>query len=1134
VAAMAAAAAVAVAPADAQITSNHGCACQSACNPRYEVFGQAVDHPACRIDRSQCGTCPYSRCEGGYRLCVFGSCTSCYGGTLACWDRCVDNGDAGLRARARAAARTVASRSIAAWNNFSTTAQDIIADEIAALPPPVRAMLEDAALWANATVADLREIGQDVLAHAQHVNRLVRTQVRGIVDRLVDFTEQNLQTFISALNISVWRESIEDFGCISTWSPAQLEILANHARSALGSIVGWSASDVRRMGYLIRGVTAGNLSQLPALAYESVLLTASITTGGVLSRSRADALAQRAIAVYDRVSQWNESQWRLVGEVASGLASGDLDTVALTVLPEIARVRGWNNTQRRALVERAIILAGDDLRLDNLTDEEWQELAQLARGLAVNRLQQLTTRGIYALGRGVCNSTGVCLSAAQSAEVAASARRLIGTVGSWDEEDWRALGQNIRGLTLDDVVDATEAALPAVADLLDVDPDALSATLRERFATRAVDLLGPLSQWDETRLRTYASLLAAMPPDQLAQITVAGAAQLNAAVGRNAVLSPAQQAAVSTRLQQLAASGMVAYANASAAARVSQFLTPDMVDGMDTSTLIGLAGSATREYLNCSLREATCVSRSVDGLVFYAGIENGTLHRLLDTLEAHIGTPDTWDADTWRRLGPAGAIALARNLTLIVTTNTSRNRILDTVVGMSPAQLRELRDRLVTVYGRVEAVPWEQLGSLATSLTTGDLRSVNLSVIDHLANVQPGVCVDEVACNPDNAGWNISIGERQFCPGQLRAIGRRAVHFLGAIRDWNSTSFARTGHLLRGLDESDIAELTELAFDYIGNVTCWNTDQLRCLARRATQVVNAGRGISSWASSTWAQLGEVVRGLDAETLQQLESATLEAAIDSLGRQRWDAAQLQVLAERAVAAFGPASRWTANTVQRIGSVLAGLADSEIITINPDALSGGLGPGLPDFDADRSAATIQMMCEQRNVHVLSAAQIESMYRAGVRLDTACPSETQRFTTQQALAVQAAEGPASGESSNNSSELSGGETAAIVIVIILLIVAMGVAYVRRQQIQDSFKTRFGKSSNTRALEAGTASRPPPPVRPPPAAATPNPVFTSSAPATEVVNDSQSRIPPRPSRPSRPAPAPVTPPVPAPRYGI
>ena len=91
---------------------------------------------------------------------------------------------------------------------------------------PLQQLLSNATLFARASITDLRQIGQDVLAnvrsvlcsfyigessseHCAHfapirreVRGLARAQIRGLIERLVDFTVENLESFISHLNIT--------------------------------------------------------------------------------------------------------------------------------------------------------------------------------------------------------------------------------------------------------------------------------------------------------------------------------------------------------------------------------------------------------------------------------------------------------------------------------------------------------------------------------------------------------------------------------------------------------------------------------------------------------------------------------------------------------------------------------------------------------------------------------------------------------------------------------------------------------------------------------------------------------------------------------------------------------------------
>lgn len=420
------------------------------------------------------------------------------------------------------------------------------------------------------------------------------------------------------------------------------------------------------------------------------------------------------------------------------------------------------------------------------------------------------------------------------------------------------------------------------------------------------------------------------------------------------------------------------------------------------------------------------------------------------------------------------------------------------------------------------------------ALSTGDLNTASVEVLDLLSTVGSGECVQDVPCDPTYGNWNISILGAELCPRQLLAIGRRAVHFFGELHDWDATSFARMGPLLRGLNEADISDLPEVAFDYIGNVSCWNVDQLKCLSRRAVQVVQGGQGIASWSERTWERLGEVPAGFDIEVFRSMSRTTFERATVTLGRSTLlSPAQLEILAARAVEVYGPTSTWSAETVSRLGTLLAGLVDDQIMTIPAQSLATGLANApnstslLPGPRPTSSAVTT--LCAARKIHLFTPEQAAEVHVAGVDMMASgnCPSEASRYTEAQAEALQAR----SGQNTNGSdgdAALSPGATAAIVLVVLALLAAVVAVVVYRARNESYTASNSHKSvPNLRGLEAGTSvptPRPPKPSRPPPVSAASerppalvNPVY--NAPTSRPPPRPVARVPP-PRAPTRPKP--------------
>lgn len=95
-------------------------------------------------------------------------------------------------------------------------------------------------------------------------------------------------------------------------------------------------------------------------------------------------------------------------------------------------------------------------------------------------------------------------------------------VATWNASDWRALGQNIRGLTVAEVRGATMEGVAEICRVLDIDYGTLDDVLKAAAAEHAIELLGAVGGWETTQLQQYAMLLPAMNASTLSEISLDG------------------------------------------------------------------------------------------------------------------------------------------------------------------------------------------------------------------------------------------------------------------------------------------------------------------------------------------------------------------------------------------------------------------------------------------------------------------------------------------------------------------------------------------------------------------------------------------------------------------------------------
>eukprot|EP00040_Diaphanoeca_grandis_P010326 m.52850 g.52850 ORF g.52850 m.52850 type:complete len:1096 (-) comp21666_c0_seq1:356-3643(-) len=1045
--------------------SANNCECASSCDAKLQLdFGGvsiALGDSKCIIDSSSCGICPQQKCVDGYRFCVPFTkvCTDCHKGTTVCYDDCTQPDVISIFSKNDILA--FVESTIEKFDDLTDLTKKLVEDGVQSLSPDLRYALEtgNASQFAKLGFEELAKIPQDVLARAKNVQVLIAPVIKSLVNRLVTFTEENLESFLDLLNPEEFKQSLKDFGCISDWSDEQVKVLAKKAGSVLGSITGWTVQDVREIGSLIRGVAGGNFSQMRPLVFKTSVLALSIS--GV-PRNTSEKIVSKTVEVFDSVSSWPPSTWRKVGRIAEALVEGDLATVKQEAIPELARLHNWDPSQVTTIANRIIEISGG-LADGDITEADLQSLALFAKNVSLPLLRTLGNNTIYALGRGTCKITGVCLNESQAKEIAAAAKANFADVKDWGTQEWRALGQNIRALNVTELREkASVFALPAIKDMLNVDPQSLTIEMRTIFAEVAVKAqnVSYTSGWSDLFLDEIEPLLPYLEPEVLRNTTWTVLERLsNAAKAQNVTLSAEQTSKAFERAKQIV--GQVSTWNVT-----SVPVLASLVDGITLSDLE-------------QLRDDVLVELAKQSMV----ITNATtLASITKLVQKRLGDPvvTEWTEARWKELGPV-AIKIIMNATVLqnIVANDAKLLQISNLTGFSPAELHRVRDAIKTAAGDVESIDWSKVGNLVTAFTAGDLRQLSDEALLNISKVVPQTCPSAVVCDVASSK---AIGDVTFCPAQIEALAGRAVHYLGNVSNWSVQNFSNIGFLVQGLSEYEIGVIPDEAFDVVANITCWNKDQLKCLANRAMQIYQTGENFANWTSATWVKIDKVSTGISADQLQSLTRDTFQTAQSTLAKQLWNKQQLDVLAEKLKNATGmDVASWTKDQVVQAGTILSGLEDSDLRALSPLAIKMAFKTAQDDQD-DANAASpmvndtaplIQSMCSNEQLHTLTPDQLGNITEAGVMLNQTCPAEMTRLSASQHEAVVSAvvcSSPCSQTTSDGG--ISAGVVVAIVFCVLLIVVVAAVLVVwtlkRRQASTSSATTATRATTNDYKLEA------------------------------------------------------------------
>lgn len=966
--------------------SHNGCQCTTSCDDA-SVAGISLSEPFC-VTKSDC--CP--ECFGGK---VFGRCIG------VCYDKCTPP--------------PPSPPAIVIWfndikNNFENFFDDVsdatrklIEEEVRQLPPDVQEIIDKANQLKTATRVQLDQMSGVVLAHLKEAAQLTANQLKTIAARAHTWATDELQKFLSKVSNAAFKDSIREWGCFDTWTPDQRAVLRSKAISALGAVTGWSESDITEMGHLVKTLAAGDLSALPAAAKKAAVLTGSLMSG--LTPDKLEALAGRAKEVYGEVKTWDQTTWRGMGELVKGLAAGDLGEADEPALQALARVAGWNEESTVALATRTANLIGD---LKSGDDEQWQLLAAYAAGVSEDKLKQAPRGVIRALAQRLPGD--VELSVSQYTALADRAVELLGTPEGWDKEAWRDIGEAARGL--------------AVEDLRNIKAEGI-AKLADKIPGLSMNQLTAL--WDRCK---------ELQMDECGQATIGLLGKENAAV----LLTNAA-------LETLGSNSMVT-AYASEIKTLALKVLPERGETpAETLRLLGQNVLALTQEDFAGLQVPDWREAKLDSLARelvpdqFAGV--------LTAAKAVMGDdPSQWTPEKWSKLGALGLGVAARlsssaasSMSSITLSRDSIAAIGAQVKSVSVEQISsELRSTIMSALGPAadwQAEDWNAVGAMAKALLEGDIDTLSETALPFIAKHAPATC--------DNTP-SFSLDKIDFSGSQLRAMMHRWMTLKGSISTWDAAAFESLGGAVRGMSAADFEEISETAVPILAKVTCWNKEQLECLANRATRVLKAGEGLAAWGREEFDKMKGLVKGLKPQQLKTLSKAQFEALAETVKDLKlgWSSQQALELAAAAKRSWGEQlSSWSTASIERVIDFLHGFNREEVRQVAVVAL-----------DSQAQAVVSTVMCDHRRLTDLSADQLLVLGAVAAN-NTACEEQIDHLTPSQMTAVEQSVTAAGGAGSGGG--LDGGAIAGIVIGVLFLVGVSvgGVWYYRKQNTAKTVKS-------------------------------------------------------------------------------
>ncbi|EGD79608.1 hypothetical protein PTSG_10457 [Salpingoeca rosetta] len=902
-----------------------------------------------------------------------------------------------------------------AFVDLSDDIVETIGEQFNALSEHLQDIVRGVTSITEASLEDLSALGQDILGHLRAVGDMTIAQIGHIAQRLVDFAEENLRNFINMIDPSVFESTLQDFGCERRWAPSQATMFITRAVDVVGAVTGWDVDRFREMGSLIRGLARGDIENLEPLLIDSAVLIASGITG--IPPDTVEALAERVVDIVGLVSTWNSTDFRAIGNVASGLADGDLQVLAdSSHLNALARVAFDVDLNRiTTIASRGIDLIGG-ASSDN--EEGWQQVAQFASGIAADHLENMGETGIRALGR--LPDTG--LDPARLNMLLDRVVEVVGMPSQWDDGAWDDLGLLAVNFATDALRNISMTGLQTLGTVLDIPFDTAEMLLGE-----AIDQLGPITEWSTEDFGVVGNILKAIGVDVVADLN------------EDALMFLVD---IADQLPHDVLSAVLERFMALRGVQLEEFAL-DLLEQLQPAL-----AAIPSETIRRLPAEAIMLVDSIHDL------SHNQVEALLARAVELFGPVENWSATTWQAFPEHAADFAAMSLSDLTPSSLSALGN-DPLATFSNAALMTLGPRITELLGSVDSLTPQQLsdlGDMLKALAPQDLMHMTTDLIPFLRDVVPGV-LDEAVCLLDFAcddSLGLPLQDLPLCNEQLQVIGLRLRELLGEVSTWNASVRASVGPLAISLSPADMGQLPTDALTDIASVNCLGDSLVECIVKRAMNLLGSGDSIASWTSSELRMLGNAIRGLDAAALRGLSASVVVDALDNFVSVQWNSDQLAALADQLIEALGDTADWSADMVDRAGAIIAGLDDIDLAAIPARALRR------------ISDEVFTLLCENQKLHVMTPDQLAVV--ASLRTSLDCPVEEGLLTSAQSSAVTEVTNNGGDSNGSGSGSVSSGTVAAAVIVPIVLIalIVAGVFYYRNKSGSGSSSSGRPKSGS------------------------------------------------------------------------
>ncbi|XP_042293776.1 otoancorin [Sceloporus undulatus] len=361
-------------------------------------------------------------------------------------------------------------------------------------------------------------------------------------------------------------------------------------------------------------------------------------------------------------------------------------------------------------------------------------------------------------------------------------------------------------------------------------------------------------------------------------------------------------------------------------------------------------------------------------------------HRLIDL----YGSPRNWTAETTQDIGPFIALLPKAELNILVEKFPD---IISEIASKKSGPV-PLSEELLLAY--FECVRNTSIPFNAPNLTLDCAKVVPPSSeeIIKLSEANMFWSVEELICmDPGTFSKTVELlgSVCTFNASQLAALKEKAKQVWGPLTSWKNYHIVSLRRIAIALNETEIEALDLSSIDTIAALseqTEWDPLQARSILQSFLE--DSGQAMDALKSFDLAGLGSALCALNATEIAAINATEFSAVVARIGSLPCNASVLEGFKKKAESVFGIATAWDRAVLQEIGTIAAGLNDTELKAIDkelmpyfhpraikciPDEMFKEL---TPEQIASLGPANAAMVTESQRQH-LNELQLQSLEQA-----------------------------------------------------------------------------------------------------------------------------------------------------------